>query len=102
MDILTHIQELMNERGWSEYKLRKVSDLPPTTIANIFHRNSIPSIPTLEAICRAFGITISQFFNDLESDTSKEHRELLSKWAQMNAEQKAALNTIIDSIIDKK
>ncbi len=38
-----------------------------STIANIYHRNTTPSISTLEAIFKnGFGITLSQFFADDE------------------------------------
>ncbi len=52
----------MDERGWSEYRLAIPSSLSQSTIANIFNRNTTPSVCTLEAICRGFGIALSQFF----------------------------------------
>lgn len=64
MDVVCHILELMEEYGWTEYRLAKKSGLPPSTIANIFHRNTIPGISTLETICDAFGISLSQFFSE--------------------------------------
>lgn len=36
--------------------------LSHSTIANIFKRNTVPSIDTLESICKGFGITSSQLF----------------------------------------
>ena len=66
VNTIERIRELLTERGWSEYRLVKESGLSQSTISNIFHRNSIPSIPTLEAICRAFGITLSEFFAEGE------------------------------------
>ena len=64
MDVLRKIKELMEARQWSEYRLIKESGLPTSTIANIFHRDTVPSIKTLESICAAFGITLGQFFSD--------------------------------------
>ena len=54
----------MNERGWSEYRLAKESGLSQSTISNLFVRNTLPSIATLEIICKSFGITLAQFFED--------------------------------------
>ena len=48
MDTIKRLRELLIERGWSEYRLMKESGLAQSTISNIFRRNSIPSIPTLE------------------------------------------------------
>lgn len=67
IDVAQKIKELTKERGWSEYRLVKESDLPASTIANIFHRDTTPSISTLSVLCDTFGITLSQFFS--EGDT---------------------------------
>ena len=64
IDPIKKIDDLMKEHNWSDYKLSVESGLSTSTIANIHRRNTIPSIPTLEAICSAFGITLSQFFQE--------------------------------------
>lgn len=96
MDTRERIRALMEERNWSEYRLAKVSGLTQSTIANIFHRDSVPSISTLEAICRALGITLAQFFaeGDLVELTEEQH-ELFTQWATLTAEQKDALAHLI-------
>lgn len=67
MDTNDRLKRLLKERGWTEYRLSKNSGLAETTIGNIFRRNTVPSIPTLEIICKSFGITLAQFF--AEGDT---------------------------------
>ena len=62
MDAKARIKELMEERGWSEYRLAIASGLSQSTVANIFNRNTTPSVATLESICNGFGITLAQFF----------------------------------------
>ena len=64
MNTNERIVALMRERGWTEYRLAKESGLSQSTIANLFQRNTIPSISTLESICTGFGITLAQFFSD--------------------------------------
>ena len=66
MDIHEKLQQLLDERGWTKYQLARRCGLSDATIANIFRRNTTPSIPTLEAICRGYGITLSQFFAEGE------------------------------------
>ena len=66
MDTNQRLRRLLDERGWTEYKLAKVCGLSQSTLANIFKRNTVPSITTLEVICKGFGITLSQFFADGE------------------------------------
>ena len=47
---------------------------------------------TLEAICKAFGITLSQFFaEDNLVELTAEQRQLFDKWATLTADQKAAI-----------
>ena len=62
MDAQKRIKQLMEERGWTDYRLAKEANLSHSTITNVFKRNNAPTLPTLEVICRAFGITLAQFF----------------------------------------
>lgn len=62
--ILTRIQQFLDERSWSIYKLAKESQLPYSSLNNIFVRNTIPSVVTLEKICTGLGITLMQFFDE--------------------------------------
>ena len=89
MDINAHLKQMIQERGWSEYRLAKECGLSESTIANIFRRNCTPSFSTLEIICKAFGVSLSQFFaeDDMVALTSEE-KELIEKWAMLTPEQK--------------
>ncbi|MEG9430211.1 MAG: helix-turn-helix transcriptional regulator, partial [Christensenellaceae bacterium] len=64
IDVLERILELKNERGWSLYKLADEAMLTQSTLSNMFTRKTMPSLYTLNQICEAFGITMSEFFND--------------------------------------
>ena len=96
MDAKARIRELMAERKWSEYRLAIASGLSQSTVANIFNRNTTPSIATLESICAGFGITLAQFFaEDDMGELTPELRELFDRWTALTDEQKAALWQII-------
>lgn len=85
MDVLARIQQLMQERGWTMYRLSKESGLHINTVCNMFSRNSMPSIPTLEAICKAFGISVSQFFSDSElTELPPTLQEIIDKWPTLH------------------
>lgn len=100
MDAAKRIKQLMEERGWSEYKLAKEAHLSHSTVSNMFNRNNAPTLPTLEAVCRAFGLTLVQFFSDRESsaEMTEEQRNLFSKWSTLTVEQKNALLQLIDTM----
>lgn len=90
MDVLERLRRLLDERGWTEYRLAKNSGLSESTIANIFKRNTIPSLPTLEAICKGLGITLSQFFADGEMvEVTPELKGLFDSWVNLTPEQKS-------------
>ena len=99
MDIHKRLRQLMDERAWSEYKLAKESKLSQSTIANIFRRNTIPNIFTLELICSAFGITVSQFFAEGDMvEMTPELKELFNGWANLTVEQKQAVQHVIQAM----
>ena len=63
-DILGIIKTQREARGWSEYQLAERSGLPQSTIPSWYKKDMTPSFASLEKICDAFGITLSQFFAD--------------------------------------
>ena len=90
MDVLARIRSLMRERGWTQYRLAKNSGLSESTIANVFKRNTMPSIPTLEAICNCMGISLSQFFAESDMvELTPELKELFDSWVNLTPEQKS-------------
>lgn len=92
MDTQKRIRQLMEERGWTDYRLTKESGLSPSTVTNMFNRNNAPSLPILEAVCRAFGITLAQFFSENgESPLTEEQQELFARWSTLTDEQKRLL-----------
>ncbi len=96
MDTHKRLRQLMKERGWTEYRLSKECGLSESTLANIFRRNTLPSINTLEAICSGFGITLSQFFAEDEMvELTPELKILFDNWVNLTSEQKKATLQII-------
>ncbi len=92
MDMHDRLQRLLTERHWSMYRLSKESGLSESTIANVFKRNTDPTITTLEAICSGFGITLSQFFTEHEMvELTPELKNLFESWMPLAPEQKAAV-----------
>ena len=98
MDVHKKLRQLLNERGWTEYRLSKKCGLSESTLANIFRRNTMPSITTLEAICNGFGITLSQFFaEDDMVELTPELKNLFDKWISLTPEQKDAVYHMINA-----
>ena len=100
MDVLERIKELRDERGWSNYRLAKSAQISENALNNLFRRNNVPTIPTLESICAGFGITLSQFFADENEPVAlnDKQREMLKSWDSLTDEQKESLLDFIKKI----
>lgn len=101
MDVLNRIVELRQERNWTECHLAEKSDLTQSTISSWYRKNTLPTIPSLEKICDAFGITLSQLF--LEDSTehislTNEQMELIQTASKLNEEQFAALLSFLQKL----
>jgi len=89
----------MDEKNWTEYRLAIEAKLSQSTIANIFKRNTIPSIATLNSICIAFGITLSQFFQEGNLiDLNDEQVDLFNRWKTLSPEQKQLLHKLLENM----
>ena len=56
------INELIDEKGWSLYKLAEQSGLPQSSLYTMMKRNTMPQLDTLDAICNGLGISLCDFF----------------------------------------
>lgn len=100
MNVQKRIHELMVERNWSVYRLSKESGLSSSTLTNMIKRNNAPTLSTLQDICRAFGLTLPQFFSEGNCfELTDEQIELFKKWNRLTPEQKQALLALMDSMI---
>jgi len=97
MDILDKIVELRKERNWTEYQLAEKAGLAQSTISTWYRKRMIPTIPSLEKICDAFGITLSEFFLDknFQSDyivqLTSEQYDIMEATSKLDSAQKKAL-----------
>ena len=97
MDIKEKIEKLRKERGWSLFRLAKESGIYPTTVYNWFNEiNATPTREKIEDLCSAFGISVSSFYADVETDNlTAEEMELLEAFRKIPDKKKAiALSTL--------
>ena len=99
MKALERVQQLIDERHWTPYKLSKESGLPQSTVTNLFNRNYDPSITTLEAICGGLGITMSQFFAEGELvELTPEQKQFFNDWAVLSPEDKLLVEQLVKKL----
>lgn len=102
MDVKAKLRDMLSAKGWTSYRLAKESGLSQSTIINIYKRSSVPSIDTLEAICKGFGITLSQFFTEGESvELTPELKEGFEGWAKLTPDEKELVLNMIKTLNKK-
>lgn len=102
MDVLARLQKLLEDRGWSEYRLSKECGLSQSTIGNIFRRNTVPSLDSLEKICVSFGITLSQFFTENDMvELTPDLKIIFEQWRVLSPSQKEAVLQMIKAMNQK-
>ena len=62
MNTLPRVYELLDDRALSLTKLAEMSGVAYSTIKMAESRNTQLSVDTIERICNALGITLSEFF----------------------------------------
>ena len=98
--VLKRILQEREQRGWTEYWLAERSGLPQSTISSWYCKGATPSLTSLDKICKAFGITLSQLFAEtgeavVLTDTQ---RRLLERFSALTDDQQSALFTLIDNM----
>ena len=81
---IRRIKELMKKNDDTLYRLSKRSGVSLSTLASMFEKNTDPRVETIEKICAAFDITISQFFDRSSPDLSKNQHKLLASFNSLD------------------
>jgi transcriptional regulator with XRE-family HTH domain len=101
MDILDKIRRLRIEHNWSEYQLAEKSGLTQSTISSWYRKDMQPSIASLEHICSAFNITLSQFFAADHSgliDLTEDQLRMVNEWNRLSSSQQKALIAFMETL----
>lgn len=76
--ISTKISLLCKQHNLTLRALAARSNLSVSTLYKIIHNEQIPKLTTVKKICDGFGITLSEFFQTVET-TVKESDDLVKK-----------------------
>ena len=90
MDVLEKIKRLQKAHGYTVAELSKKAGIAPTTLHGLYKRGNVPTVPTLAALCGAFGITLAQFFaeSDASPGLTPDQVRLLELWGAVSEAQK--------------
>ena len=102
MNVLAQITKLRQDRGWTDYELAKRSGVPQSTISSWYTKNMTPSINSLESICKGFGLSLSQFFMEVDSGEAtvldKQQLRLISYAARLDPGQYNSLLEFLEKL----
>lgn len=100
---IARVQELLVEKDWKVSKLAEESDVPPSTIYNMFSRNSEPKLETAFKLIEGFHMSVDEFLypGKQNHDPSKQQKALIeltdnydeSDWLRIMAYAKALYDT---------
>lgn len=100
IDVLERITYYQKKKGWTEYQLAEEAGMTQSTISSWYRKNIVPSVPSLEKICGAFNITLSQFFatEDETGSLTDNQKQLVNAITRLSEPQQSTLIAFIESL----
>lgn len=104
--VFERIEYLCEKKHFTMYKLAKEAKMPYSSLNNIIHRRTCPTVGTLEKLCKGMNISLSDFFNfelyPLKNDSlTAEEDELINKYRTLSQNKQMLLNAYIDGLCQK-
>ena len=100
LDIVGRIRKENEQRGWTVYRLAKEANLSHSTLTNMMHRGTCPSLTTIENVCEAYGITLAEFLYGQDDliHLNAEQKRHLDRWNLLTEKQQRAVELFIDGL----
>ena len=102
INVLERIEKIRLSRNWSEYELSRRSGLPQTTINTWYRKQQIPTLPSLEKLSEAFGITLSELLADTGDpmEITEQDQEILDFYRSLTPKQQKLLKQYLKSLTE--
>jgi len=99
-DVIMRIQELCQEKHISVYRLAQLSDIPRNTLNNMISEDRMPTIPTIEKICKGLDITLAQFFmsEKLYPGITEEQKRLLVHYESFSPKKRKLIKCYMEML----
>ena len=88
--IADKITSLCEKRDISKYRLSQLSGISQSSLGRIMAQENLPSLITLEKICTALGVTLSQFFQE-----GKKQKEVLGIWNNLSTNEQETVMSML-------
>ena len=98
-EIIDKIEKMRRERGWTSYRLAEEACIAHSTLFNMNTRKTLPSLTTLGCICDAFGVTLSEFFSDGNTDSlTQDEKTLVKGYRKLSYQKKLAVRNLVEGL----
>lgn len=98
MDIHSKLNRMIEEKGWSINRLANEAGLTQSTLSSVFIRQTIPSIPTLQKVCAALGVTLSEFFAEEPTELPSDIRRMMDIAKTLSPRQREKILELMEVI----
>lgn len=99
-DIIVRIAELADQKKWSLYRLCKESNINYSDMAKFMRGDKMISLNNLQRICKAFDISLSQFFDSKDPCNIKlKDWRIFEKYQQLDDNYKDSVEQVIDVLL---
>ena len=89
--VFERIDYIRKTKHFSMYRLAKEADIPYSSLNNIIHRRTCPTIATLEKLCKGL--------NPLQNENlTPEEDELINKYRSLNKNKQERLQAYLDGL----
>ena len=94
--IADKITSLCEKRDISKYRLSQLSGISQSSLGRIMAQENLPSLITLEKICTALGVTLSQFFQEDNSENlTEKQKEVLGIWNNLSTNEQETVMSML-------
>ncbi|WP_195572469.1 helix-turn-helix domain-containing protein [Paenibacillus sp. 1001270B_150601_E10] len=102
MQIGDRLRKFRREKKLTTTQLSKQSGVTQSTISEIENNNRSPQLDTLEKICQALEISMTELLYEAQNNSfplTDEERLILKVFYQLNIEEREALKTLVTSLL---
>ena len=105
-DVLNRIQQLLEFKHWTLYKLAKESNLAYSSLNNILNSETKQKKEKKKKICKGFNISLSEFFsfdtNPLRDESlTFEQQDVLNSYNELSSQDKMLLQAYLKGLRKK-
>lgn len=95
-EIIERLEHYLADKNMTVYKLAKQSNLPLSTVNNVFKRKTIPNLITFQSMINGLGISMGEFFDEHEKDTlSNEEKEMIYRYNKLSKKDKMVIRRML-------